>query len=1428
MLLTHESDARMLGAAVMGPGSSGIAAQPRLLSLGQKTVVFAHQLYPAKQSLNAGFALLLRGQLDRPALQRSLDELLTRHAVLRTAYSLETHAPSAYTYGVRGQSMRVLALSAPDLQGQEAELAHIEAAEINAPFALDKPPLVRATLVQHNPSLHTLLIVNHSVCGDGTSLYTVYRRELATLYDAYTTGGPDSPSPLPQLVEDFDDFVRWENERNSGKNLDRRLKFWQRQIEGAPSEIGLLADAPRPAVPTGRGGHISGPTIAGLLDRVDAFGRKHAGSRVSVLLSVFYALLLRHSGQVDRVISVPVSRRPPKFAGVFGRMVNPLPIRAVVAPEHSFVDLLEQVEATTFRAFMKMDLAFEKLVEATAARPDSDVSHLNRIVFNFTDYDAKPIGLRGLATESRRLTPAATYLELVAEAEETSEGFRLSFLYNEDVYAAESMQCMLDQYYRLLDEALEYPHLPLSQLSLLGVEERRLTRWCRAAESGVAIDRTDFLSLFSGHVAAHPNRIACSLHGAQLTYEQLDRRARALAAAVLRRGSPGERDLRIGLAAGSGLERSVGCLGILMAGAICVPLTVESDRAALDCAREGYGLDAVVTLPCVPMDFGPGDPLVFVDLVAETREGQARPSRLPDRRAIDAVLLLDIGDGSVSGAAAGHGSSVRGDVVESELDGSMSCCPIDPEIRVRYTVGDVANLLEDLGSQLALGSGTRVSSRAASAVEDILFNVLLPLSIGGVSVTSGVATADLAGSLAPDPPKELSTSTSSSRSSSSSSSTAAAATCFCATARAFQDLLVSGWTPASGLVALVTNGAPLPGLSDRLLGAGAKLHVIHENRWLGAYAIGEVFRAGGVRPLLKRLLRGFRVTIVDPWGAEVPFGHIGRLQVARCDAAPLLPLLDDGTPKCPTTSVVTTGALGRYAPGGWIECLGSYEDWAKLEGYWMDLKQVGEALAGLLGVQDLIVRLVADTDRGESLCAYYVAASDLAPDQLREQFASECHRHEIPQYFVRLDALPRDAAGLVDNDALPVPDSASWQEAGLSAVPRSDTEVLVAGLWKQVLGAPVVGIDDNFFDLGGHSMLALLLTKRLEAALHCEFDVGTLFANPTVRALCGALGRNGAATLQPDVIPLQTAGAGAPLFCICGIHVYQDLAQLLGGDRPVYGVYVPVETELLGGGSRPQPAAIDASTIPRLAAHYVAAIRKVQPHGPYSLAGVCFGGVLAYEVACQLEGDNEEIGLLLLMEAVLAKGRTRVLGAWVRAHLSRLIKSGPRYLLERARSWTRAVVASRRGLATGQGWSVPSRKVFAGSDPVTHSEEQELELARELEAGRNERYKTAMSAYEGRILLHPGITLLVYADDEPTFEGYRIDALGGFGPLIQGRKEVRRVRGDHLGILKRPNVEELVRMAKGAFAEIDNDATQAAGRGRLAPSDTGRYPPSSP
>jgi amino acid adenylation domain-containing protein len=539
---------------------------PCPLSFAQERLWFFEQIEPGTAVYNIANAVRITGPLSLDALHKALNEVLRRHDSLRTVFT--SHEDKAVQLVV---PLQTLPLPVEDLSGLLAQEREVEAVrlineESQRPFDLSHGVLLRCRVLRLGEAEHVAVLCTHHIASDGWSM-SILTGEIATLYEAFSTG---KPSPLPELTVQYADFAEWQRNWLQGKVLDEQLAYWKKQLEGAPRMLDLPTDRPRPPMQTFRGSRQSLSLSPALSHALRELSRESNVTMFMLLLAAFKTLLYRYTGQDDIVVGTPIANRNrAEIENLIGFFVNTLVLRTDLSGEPSFLDLLQRVRETAIGAYAHQDLPFEQLVQEIQPERNLTQSPLFQVLFALQNTPSRTLELSGVTFAPWETDRATAKFDLFL-AMSDSQGLAMALEYNTDLFDEETVRQLLANLKTLLESIAARPRARLSELALLTATEREenLTKWNQTAR---AYDRElNVATLFEQQVAEGPQRIAVEFEGRQLTYAELNARANQLAHYL--RGLGVGPETLVGIATERSLEMLVSVLGVFKAGGAYVPL----------------------------------------------------------------------------------------------------------------------------------------------------------------------------------------------------------------------------------------------------------------------------------------------------------------------------------------------------------------------------------------------------------------------------------------------------------------------------------------------------------------------------------------------------------------------------------------------------------------------------------------------------------------------------------------------------------------------------------------------------------------------------------------------------------------------------------------------------------------------------------------
>ena len=1167
-------------------------------SFAQQRLWFLDQLAPGNAFYNVSTALRLTGSLNFTALKQTFNEIVCRHETLRTMFVMvqqpvQVIAPSL-----------TIPLSLIDIrdfdQEREIQVRRIATAEAQHPFNLTTGPLLRVKLLQLDEAEYVLLLNLHHIVADGWSI-GVLIRELGILYKAFVEDKRCLMSTLlPELPIQYADFAQWQREwlqavgENGCSPLQTQLAYWQKQLDGI-SVLNLPTDRLRPAVPTYRGAKQFLELPHSLTQALEALSYQEDVTLFMTMLAAFQTLLYRYTQQEDIVVgSAIANRNRSELEGLIGFFVNSLVLRSDLSGNPTFRELLNRVREVTLGAYSHQDLPFEKLVEEL--HPERDLSRhpLFQVVFSLQNTPIEALELPGLKLSLFDFDSKIAKLDLEFHLWRDLETLKGQVVYSTDLFDQSTITRMLGHFQILLESIVVNPKQRISDLPLLTEGERQqlLIDWNDTKKA--YSNSKCFHQLFEAQVEKSPDAIALVFGNQQISYKELNIRSNQLAHYLQKIGV--ETEYLVGIC----VERSsetlpeaspemiIAILAILKAGGAYLPLDPSYPQERLNFMLQDAQVSVLLTQEKLFQNFtGFSNQIISIDKdwAAITQHSRENPNSYVTLENLAYVIYTSGSTGQPKGVLIEH----RG----------------------------LSNLAADQINIFNLQPSNRILQFASLSFDASIFEIVMALGIGATlyltnkeCLLSGKALLQL-----------------------------------------LREKAITHVTLPPALLAVLPTES-LPAL-ETIISAGESCSEDIVKRWwspsrsfFNAYGPTEAtvwstvakIKSVSEKPPIGRPIANTEIYILDKHLQPVPVGILGELCIAGDGLARGYLNSPELTAKKFISNpfndkkgarIYKTGDLAQYKADGNIEFLGRIDNQVKIRGFRIELSEIETVISQHNNVEKAIIIALDNLYNNKHLVAYIVSKSPQEQTiiELRQFLKEKLPEYMIPKAFVILDSLPLTANGKVDHYALKAVDTQSHSIDKAFIAPRTATESTLAKIWAEVLNVEHIGIHDNFFDLGGNSLLAIRLLDQINKQFERDVPLSYLFLNQTIESLAIALYSKTDSLACFPLVPIQPNGSNPFFFCVHPIFgvvfPYYELAHQLGKNQPFYGL---------------QPIGIDGETplnrIEDMATHYIEALRSVQPKGPYFIGGWSFGGWVAFEMAQQLQNSGEEVALLAVLDTV--------------------------------------------------------------------------------------------------------------------------------------------------------------------------------------------------
>jgi amino acid adenylation domain-containing protein len=1044
------------------------------LSFAQQRLWFLSELRPDSPVYHVPASVRLRGPLDADALRRCLREVVRRHESLRTSFRVTDGQPEQVIEDEAAVELPLLDLSALPEARREEEARRVVAEEYARPFSLRRGGLWRASLLRLGPAEHVLSLTMHHIVSDDWSV-TVLAGELGALYEAFTRG---EASPLGELPVQYADYAHWQRQWLRGEELERQFDYWSRQLAGGPAPLQLPADRPRPPVQSFRGGACPVHVPRELADALRRVCQEEGCTLFMGLLAAFQAVLHRYTNQDEVVVGSPIANRGrAELEGLIGFFVNMLVLRTDLSGDPTFRELLGRVREVCLGAYAHQDLPFEQMVERFQPGRDLGRTPLFQVALvlqnapkPLRDGGAGPVE-GGLSWSPYGVARGTSKFDLTLNLQETPGGLEGVLEYNSDIFDEASVGRLARHLAALLEAAAREPGQRVWSLPLLTPEERRRLTGPERAKPRRADECLH--RLFEARAAARPDSFAVSFEGERLTYAELNRRANRLAHTLRARGV-GPESL-VGVCLEPSAETVAAILGVLKAGGAYLPLDPSYPQERLAYMLEDAGVSLVVTRPAqagvLPAD-GVETLCLEADAATIERAGDENPAGGAEPDNLCYVIYTSGSTGRPKGVEVTHRNVSRLlSATERWFD---------------FGAEDVWTLFHSYAFDFSVWEIWGALCYGGRLVVVPFWVTRTPEAMRGLIEAEGVTVLNQ-------------------------------------TPSAFKQLMAAdeaeGRTETS-LRYVIFGGEAL---EPKSLRGWVERHGDERPRLVNMYGITETtvhvtYRrvreadvAAGDGSPVGVPIEDLKVYLLDRARNLTPAGVVGEMYVAggglargyrgrgELTAGRFIPDAFGGEPGA---RLYRSGDLARYRADGGLEYLGRADQQVKVRGFRIELGEIESALASQPEVKEAAVLARAEADGDSRLTAFVVMREGGDVRALRGRLAGWLPGHMLPASFVGVESMPLTPNGKLDRRALEAIEVERPASGESYAPPRTPVEEVLAGVWSEVLGVERVGIDDNYFALGGDSIRSIHL-RSLARGRGVEVTLQQVFQHQTIRDLAG-------------------------------------------------------------------------------------------------------------------------------------------------------------------------------------------------------------------------------------------------------------------------------------------------------------------------------------
>jgi amino acid adenylation domain-containing protein len=1231
-----------------------------VLSSAQKRLYILHQMDPESTAYNIPEVIPLGEEPDPGKFEETFIKLINRHESLRTSFHMIGDEPSQRIHDKVEFAIDYYDLTAKKREDtrSENEIHHSHQSFIEQfhhfvrPFDLSRAPLLRVGLIKTGDARYLLMVDMHHIISDGVS-HDILVRDFMKLYEG---------REVALLRIQYKDFSKWQNGENEKENLKHQEAHWLKEFAGEIPVLDLPADYVRPTIQSFEGSVLVFEVPVEEIEAIQALALGHGSTLFMALLSVFYIFLSRLSGQEDIIVGTPIAgRRHADLEKIIGMFVNTLALRNYPTGEKSFLEFLEEVKQQTLEAFENQEYQFEDLVEKVAIERNTGRNPLFDVMFVLqninTEYDDSSGEQITEDSGSRSAQDSSPYeyqniirtsqFDFTFNAIERDEGFLFSFLYCTKLFKKETIERFATTYKKIISSIAKEPGMKLSQIEVIGEEERNQVLYnfnntdcpypgdksLHQLFEDQAAKRGDSIAVISMEHGTRSTKRTVGIGTMSITYRQLNEISDRLACYLREKGvAP---DSIVGITVERSMEMIVGIFGILKAGGAYLPidpgypqervrymLTDSNAKILMSGMSKVRGVNEVIdlnqltdaatpprpnppTYPITPLHSStqPGPSNLAYIIYTSGSTGRPKGVMLQHRSVVNRlnwmqraypigyediilqktpyifdVSVWEIFWWSLQGAsvcllACGEEKNPGAiiDAIEKNKVTTMHFVPAMLNTFLAYLEDETVERRRLAGLRQVFASG-----EALEVIHVEQFNRLIHEKTGAMLINLYGPT------------------------------------------EAAVDVSFFDCTPSPGL-GRIPIGKPIDNI---------RLYIVNRYFRLQPIGIAGELCISGVG-----LARGY---LNNP---ELTANKFDRdFQDSQDDQDEKEKKMGTGKysstslPLYPSTSLYHTGDLAKWRPDGNIDFLGRIDYQVKIRGFRIELGEIENQMLSHVQIKEAVVTIVKDKSGDNALAAYFISDSEIQENELREYLLKFLPDYMIPSYVIRLDNIPLTPTGKIDRKALPAPGIKVGKEY---VEPRNEVEEKLAEIWEDVLGIEksLIGIDTNFFQLGGHSLKATILASKIREVFNVNIPLVELFKTPTIKSIWEFIRKAEIGDFlkgDDNLVLLKLGNTNTNhLFLVHDgtgeIETYIHFSNRLNNEFNYWGIRADQLENLT-----PQNWTTEG-----LARKYIESIKKVQPpgSGPYFIAGWSIGGTIAFEIARQLEKEKEQVAFLGLIDS---------------------------------------------------------------------------------------------------------------------------------------------------------------------------------------------------
>ncbi len=1153
------------------------------VSSGQKRLWFIENFEPGNLAYSIPFDYKINGEIDLTIFEQSIAELIKRHPTLRTTIPTIEGIPVQKIHAADTFRLEVVNLEElPENEKiQEAERYSYE--NETHLFDLSEGPLFFCKLLKISYKDYTFLLNFHHTITDGWSVQ-IFMKELGLIYTALKQ---QKPLSLPTLQVTYSDFSIWQKDWLEGEGCQKQIAYWKDELKSAPDLLQLPMDFRRPDINTYDGDEICLILDQSVTEKLQLFSRSNNVSIFVTLLSIFNTLLTRYLTQEEFVLGIPIAGRIHKeLESLNGMLINNFPLRITPKEQMTFLEMLEHCKVKFFQAYDHQELPIDRIVEELKVKRYVNISALFQVMFNLLNMFDQEISLEDSTMEMVDRRRHIAQFDLSLDIYESKKTLRCIFIFNTNLFKRERIERMAGHFSELVNSLLSDPTQNIRKIPILSKKEKNLILKEWNLTSATFPEDKCIHQLFEEQVLKTPGMVAIQDDNITITYRELNIKANKLARLLHQEGA--SEGSFVGIFLNRNVDLLVGLLAILKAGCTYIPLDPIYPKERLALILEDSNPVLLLTemklLDSLPWTKAKN---IFIEEIENYQNESEENTNFTVTSHHAAYLIYTSGStGKPKGVLIEHRSLVNFLTSMSKKPGINSS---DVMLAVTTISFDIAGL--ELFLPILNGSKVVMATQETSMNPELLIKKIDECQ----------------------------------------------ATLLQATPVTFRMLNSAGWTGSKKLRILCGGEALSKELALDLNSKCAELWNMYGPTETTVWSTVEkvTFDHSGDTGYvnLGRPIDNTFIYVLNSELQPVPIGIPGELYIAGDGLArgyynlPELTrekFLPDPFSGIDGSRMYRTGDLVQQTVEGKLEFLNRVDSQVKIRGFRIELGEIESALAQYQTIRDNVVIVREDSPGDKRIISYIIRQEEMETDisELRMFLKTKVPEYMVPSSFVFIGQFPLTPNGKIDRKALPKPEDTQLESKSIYVEPQTEMERKLERIWCEILKLKRIGTDEGFFDIGGHSMLAVTLMIKIEKELGIRIPLATLFNHSTIREMADFFEKKDRPVNWGSLVPIKTQGRKRPLYLVHGaglnLLLYKSLVSYLDEDQPVFGL----QAKGLDGVDEP------LNTMEEIAAYYINEILTVDKSGTYAVAGFSLGGQIAYEMARQLLLMNNKVSFL--------------------------------------------------------------------------------------------------------------------------------------------------------------------------------------------------------